>query len=241
MNKKIKSGSEIEKEIAVLFQNLKNVNELVDRIEIYLGKITGKELYDRTNIEVSIYFAFLSYEKKNNIKLVQNKRLINLLPFVKSLIIPNESKKKTSPKVIITKSPKLDSNMLTISVIDNCEALAPFVESCEQSFEVYLKLLESNNAFKKLHYFLKDNQDVADLLVGYIPDLKRNYLVELITKDLIPLSTIFVFFNFEKNVKENTEYFYKILKKKYSRQTIQSAIMRELENIKAFKFSANKY
>jgi hypothetical protein len=236
MNKKIKSGSEIKKEINSLFYNYKSENKLANSIKSYLDNISGKELIKRSEIKSIILIEILKRDAKHKSNLRFNKKLVNVFPFLKRY----NSLKSLLPTGLGDLSSFISDNsfMLVITdIIMMCKDFEKFRKMEGSTDTIYKQIMIENEAFRKLFMVLSKHKDVSKLLVSYLSEAKQKYHTELIIQKIIPLNSIFIYFDRDLDVKGNTEKFYLLLNKKFPKNTIQTAIHDNLEKIRADKFS----
>lgn len=235
MNKKIKSIKDIRKELDSLFQNIVDKNDLNSRVEKYLNGITGKELISEEEIKYMLMHRLDYYISGNYSKFYDRAKINELLPFERFV----KKRKKYKLKWSSIKYDKFHYtycyNMAeSYLALDN-----PEYKYNSMSKEVFLEKLKKDSDLEILYEFFTKNTTVECYIYYFIEDTKKRLLVSLIKNKLASLSSIFYFFDTSKDLRENREYFYKLLGGKFSRHTIQIALKRELKNIKAGKFNYN--
>ncbi len=238
MSIKIKSVKQIDKEIEEVFTDVKNRSELIQRIKDYVNNISGKEILSKNSIITSLYIRLVKYDARNGSKLCESKNLSDVLP-VESF---KRFKRKYTKLAELNpfNNPLYDKKHMPYILKYILESIL-FEEKKEWlTFEerrlMYLDLSERNKGFKKTHNFITKNQD-SEKLIEEFSDFKVKIIISgLIKKGIAPLNSIFYFFDKNKTVKENTEYFYRLVGERYSRNTLQMAISRELNNIKKGKY-----
>lgn len=238
MKIKIKSVKQINNEIEEIFTNVKSKSELIQRIKDFVNNITGKEMISKDHIITSLSVRLLKYDYQHSTKLLKSKELYDVL----HLELYQRTKKIFS-KIA-------DSNPFNILLSFDKEM--PFIAryifeyvlfekgkewvTFEDRRNKYFDLLKNDKTFKKIHNFVLRNRD-AEKLIEKTSDHKVKLIISgLINKGIAPLSSLFYFFDKDKTIKENTEYFYRLVGERYSRNTIQMAISRELNNIKKGKY-----
>lgn len=271
MNKKIKSAKEISLEIKSLFVNLKSKDDLADRLSTYINNITGKELINRVTIEVLIFNELKMFKEKNGNDFINYKKLNNIISQFHIFKLDLKGKKrKANPefnndelinqigvelillnlgfdapddndKIINSSFNNLLLNSITTFILIYSEQFQHYYSKFGKSKNFVQSVLNDNKSFKELNDFLRKKPEIVNILENMIISSQFQCVADLIIMDLAPLKSIFVFFDLEKNIKENTEYFYRFLKEKYSRHTIQTAITRELKNIKEGRFNHIKH
>ncbi len=232
MNKKIKSTKDIRKELDALFLNIVDKNDLTTRVEIFLNGITGKELIPEEEIKYMLMHRLDYYISGNCSKYYDKAKINELLPF--EMFVKKYKKDKFKWSRI-----KYDKFYYTYcyNIVESSLALDdPEYKYNSMSKEVFLKELKKDSDLEILYQFFTNNATVECYIYYFIEDTKKRLLVSLIKNKLASLSSIFYFFDNSKDLRENREYFYKLLGGKFSRHTIQVAIKRELKNIKAGKF-----
>ena len=232
MNKKIKSIKDIRREINALFINIVDKNDLTKKIEKYVNGITGKELMPEERIKNMLMHRLDYYFTVTGKKYYDKVNINKLLPFEDFVKKYKEESLKWSGK-------KLDVNDYTFcyDIIESYHAFFdPNYKYNSMSKTTFLKEIKNDNDLEELHKFFIKYPTVDGYIYYFIEDIKKRFLVSLIKNKLAPLSSIFYFFNNHKDLRENREYFYKLLGKKFTQHTIQLAIQRELKNIKAGKF-----
>ncbi|MFZ4590328.1 MAG: hypothetical protein ACOYN6_04980 [Ignavibacteria bacterium] len=227
--------SDIDSEIQSILDKSKKDVELVSSIFTFHSNISGHELIDKKNIEFLLVIQIIKFDAQNNRKLKRNKNLYEILPSLK--FIKNVSVKNSRLNKIASGFSKLTNSfneigILPLSIIHNNEEFHKYYGADNYVNEV----LNNSIPFKKLFIFLNKHKDVSKILESYINNVRKNFLSEMIQKEFTSLNSIFIYFDVKKNLKQNTEYFYTLLNKKYSRQTIQTTIRRDLKKIKSGKF-----
>lgn len=247
MNRKIKSGKEVKDEIRAIFESHKNVNELVENLNSYLNNLTGKELIKVDEIRSVIYYETLEYDKINNTSLKKNNDLRKLSSNFDMYDLLNKHTKKVK-KVLLDQYfsdlkktsfifSKTDSLKVPFDIILTCKDYEKYLSANLKTVDIFAIICKENPDYRMLFSFLNKNEDVSKLLNKFIFEAKQKQLVDLIINKIAPLNTIFVYFDNHKNIKENTNVFYEMLKKKFPRNIIQSTITRDLKKIKEGKFS----
>lgn len=233
MNKKIKSRKEIEKEIKSLFVNYNNVDEVVSRIKHYLNNISGKELINENEIIKIMFFGIWERKDKLGRLLKENKELQETYP---NFVIYGELNKLSKIGNFNNIFDGFPNFKISLDIAKTCMKYYKHQQLNLPDLELLNVVGKDDEAFCKIHKFISNNIDAAELLNMYQNDGKINFLRSLVIHKVAPVNTIFIFFNKDKNIKENTEFFYQLLNKKITRHTIQTAIMRDLEDIKKGKF-----
>lgn len=245
MKRQIKSKSEIKKEITAILDNASSDDKAATMIKSFLKKVTGKELINKREIENLVYIEILQRDFRNKTNLQKNKKIIEIIPKLKNI---DNIKKLFRKKILGVKPPNNKigvfynlfggvSPLLFLSdIILTAKEFEKYIELDTPGNNVFNIVSNDNPSFKKLLDFITNNEDVAELLIKYIADSKRKFLCDLITNKDVHLKSVFVYFDKDRNIKENTEYFYNLLNKKISRSTIQTAIHENLRKIKEGKY-----
>ncbi|MFA7361776.1 MAG: hypothetical protein WC139_12145 [Candidatus Kapaibacterium sp.] len=229
MNKKIKSIKDIHREINALFLNIVDKNDLTKRVEIFINGITGKELMSKEEIKDYLMYWLFYYFMKDGKRYYDKININKLLPF-------NNFIKNRSKNFLDQSTDRYESTLCYDIIESTYGMLDPEYKYNYLTKEVFLKDIKLDKELEKLYKFLLKYASVDSFIYYLIKDRKRRFLVSLIKNNLASLSSIFYFFNDSKDLRENREYFYKLLDGKFSRHTIQLAIQRELKNIRAGKF-----
>ncbi|MFA7361908.1 MAG: hypothetical protein WC139_12825 [Candidatus Kapaibacterium sp.] len=232
MSKIVKSSIDIQKEISVLLRNIVDKNDLTDRVGKFLTDITGKELIPEEKIKDILMRRLNRYFSSKGTKYYDKVKINKLLPF-------ENYKKKYNEKFIEGSRKKLDVNNSTFcyDIIESFYArFNPDYKYKSMSKEVFLTKIKKEKELEILHKFFIEYPTIDRYIISWIEDTKKRFLVSLIKNKLAPLTSIFCFFNDFMDLSENVEYFYKLLDRKTTRSTIQAAIRRAKENIKAGKF-----
>lgn len=238
MRKVIKSGKEINKEIEALFDNYKNDSELADRIKNYLANISGKELYTKREIENLVSSEIFERVRFRKIILEKNSPVFDLYPRLNRDDF--ESFNKNVKSVIRSHlyfEKHEDAIMLLTQIYLLIEEGPEMLRETFDQREWFPDLKRKNPVFAKLHSFLFKNSDVAEMLHKHVNNMNRETIVELILSGLIPLQSILLYFDIEKDIKENTIALYELLRTQIPRVNIQSVITDNIEKIKSGKFS----
>lgn len=251
MNRKIKSGNEIEKEIELLFETYKDDNILANKIIAYLKSITGKELIEPVEIASIMFQNILRCDAQFNRKLYTIKKLQKVFPDLITVAKIYNKKDDPDSEFYISKSkkPKKSSetelsetrkySRLPFDILNTCTGFEKYKNpELENAFSL---ALEENEPLNKLFIFLVENYDVGDLINTYLYDSKRYFLASLVLHKIVPLTSILMYFDRGMTIKENTEYFYNLLSKKISRLTIQNAIQDNLQRIKDGKYAIDLF
>lgn len=255
MKRKIKSSAEIGKEIRLLFNNAVSEKHLRFSIDNYLTNLTGKELISKEDIKKIISFEIVARHifggsdfSKKFILDYSTKRHRNLIrKLFESALIFNPNRKNINQEIFneLSKDLKISNvvydfryDELPLDIIKTCYDDINYIKEF-QSDKVQLikRISKSEKAFGLLNKLIEKDKEVSILLLDYVNRKKRKFIVQLVINRLIPLNAIFLYFNKNLNIKENTEKFYLMLNKKIPRNTIQLAIKRDLTNIKKGKFS----
>lgn len=229
MRKTIKSGKEIWKEIDSLFLNFKNDSELFDRINSYLEKVTGKELYSKRSIKSRIQIKLLLYILSGTLKLKNNSPIFAMFPLLSKLSI---RKNRASRDLLANFIKDLDigSNMFTYQFL-----LSVFSIWNDEKFDQsnnYSSYKFDNKAFLDLLRILDKNIDISILLYFNLHKTVRESVIDLIIGNIVPLKTLLIFFNRENNVKDNTQALYLLCRKKIPRTNIQQVITDNINSIR---------
>ena len=237
MRKVIKSGKDIQKEIDSLFENYKTDADLLERMSTYLENLTGKELYSKTLISNMVHSALCDQLRNGKITLDVNSPIIGMYPHLKDW---DNDRHKENMKYVYNSHRyfrKHSHAIILLSQIYNIldGGVEAMYEYWDQS-EWFPDMKKENPVFAKLHTFLIKNSDAAEMLHSHVNRMNQELIVELIIDDIIPLKSILLYFDVEKDIKENTIELYKILRNKIPRVNIQSVITDNLEMIKSGKF-----
>lgn len=255
MKRKIKSAHEIGKEILALFQDVKSEKHIRLSIDKYLSELTGKELISKEDIKKILSFEIASrhfyggvhytkkfindYCTKRHIFLIQS-----LLESIKTLDPENTKdnleifRELSNDLSILNVVFEYQYKELPLDIINTCFEDNKYVKELQSDKEELIKkICEKEKSFGKLYKLIEEDETISVLLLDYINRKKRKFIVQLVINRVIPLNAVFLYFNKNLNVKENTEKFYLMLNKKIPRNTIQLAIKRDLTNIKKGKFS----
>ncbi|MCX6156879.1 MAG: hypothetical protein NTY74_02755 [Ignavibacteriae bacterium] len=239
MNRIIKSQKEIQSEIKSIFTDFKTEKILVSRIKGYINNISGKELISKEFIlhlfvnEIAILF------KRKELDLRSNKQLLKLLPFIQfigSRFNVIEKSDKNFDKQVKDVCEHHALTNLPYEIISNYRDFKKYAELDYGVRKTSNLLSKENSSFSKFLSFIRSNPDVACFLDDFLYDYRKNYIFELVANKIIALNSILIYFDSNKNIKENTQEFYVLLKKKIPRHTIQAAIQDNLNKIKEDKF-----
>ncbi|MFA5012136.1 MAG: hypothetical protein WC644_09330 [Ignavibacteria bacterium] len=233
MRKIRKSRSEIEKEVQAIFRNRKPANEIILNIEEYLGKVTHKELINCDEILSIIYDEVHEYDEKMGTKLLNNKKIKLILEPIFQGIKEYEE--------IITESPDFDIDCPVQALIATmyfvCDEFKELRRHRYPTIELGEELSKENKSFKNLYSFLLKNKESAQLISDFSDQNTRYVIKNLIIDNIIPLQAILMYFDDTINIKQNTELFYRMLEKTFSRQSIQACILDNIDDISGGKFS----
>lgn len=255
MKRKIKSSAEIGKEITLLFNNALSEKHLRFSIDNYLINLTGKELISKEDIKKIISFEIVARHvfggsdfSKKFILDYSTKRHRNLVrKLFDSDLTFNPDARKIKQEIFNELSKDLSIlnvvydfryDDLSLDIMKTCYYDSKYVKEFQSDKEQLIKKIsESKKPFGLLNKLIKNNSDVSILILDYVNQKKRNFIVQLVINRVIPLNAIFLYFDKNANIKENIEKFYLMLNKKIPRNSIQLAIKRDLPNIKKGKFS----
>jgi hypothetical protein len=204
-----------------------------------LNNITGKELVQYYDISFKVCASILDFDKNNKNILKNNKKFKKLLPLLDNWYNRLTDKEfdywSDNPATKKTMS-ELKTRNLLVDIIykhDNYKGIVDmnlnFADMCSEAGK-------RDKNFKKIFDFFTRNKEIASIFYDIDDISKRELIIELIINKIIPFTAIFIYFDPEKDVKENTEHFFKLLNKKVSRNNIQSALRRELKGIIAGRF-----
>ena len=255
MKHKIKSYTEISKEIKELFDKNVNEKELSTSLDNYIAGITGHELIDKNEIENIVSnetaYRIIVEKRKFSQKFMSkysNKRqslsLKKIINVAKNLY---PDKKNNIEELLIEYFKDISDDVITIASV--CYNLhLDIIKTCPKYNQLQKKILNDPNkytsiecelaiSFKNLIQLLTEDSKIAFLFTEYVFYKKRNIIVDLVNKKIVPLNTMFIYFDTKINIKQNIERLYVMLNKKIPRNTIQLAIKRELPKIKKGKYS----
>ncbi len=237
MRKTIKSGEEINSDIQNIINNFQNENDLIDKINTYVNSLTGKELLTENEIKNMIESELFNKVLDEGLTFPKNSLVYELYPFLK---IKDVKQYKKRIKKFEKYHSNFHNNKYAILI------LTRLYHILDGEPELMYELLDSSDYFSlkyndypefmKLKLFLFKNKDVSEMLYKHINIMFRELVLDLIIEKIIPLKAILIYFNLEKNVKQNTEHFYNLLRSKVSRQNIQSVIMENIVSIRNGKF-----
>lgn len=242
MNKKIKTRKEVYKEIESLFFNPKSESVLCNRILRYLKNITGKELVDVKEIKDIIFNAIYNYDIDNNCNVRKNKSLNKLIPDL--MFIEGYFKIAQDPSSALCAAANMNKYSHIHIITDVAVKSKVFKKYRENETlvpNIIRQVTKDSPAFNKFTKFILDNSDVAELLDDYVCSVKFDYFVKQIINKIIPLTSVLIFFDKNKDITQNTQDLYILLEKKFPRQTIQSVIRDNLDNIRKGKFSGSLF
>lgn len=140
-------------------------------------------------------------------------------------------------KYLLTKKDENDKSKETIEqeIIDSYLRLLEFIYEGDKGPEYggeIIDLTESKKkkkVFKEIEKVLRVNPKVTEFLYNSMGRYQYETFFELIFGGNMPLSSIKSAIDFDKSIKENTEYFYKKLWKTHSRLSIQNIVATEFK------------
>ena len=238
MRKLIKSGEELKNEIKALFENYENDARLLGRIQTFLDKITGKELFSKLQIKNMVDDELFRRFLDRKFIFEKDSPLFDLYPLYKNFDI---DKFKKNVKWATKTHQHFRNNshaILLLSQIYNLfdEYGVEVIDEYWDQSEFFPDLRKENPTFAKLQIFLYKNKDVAQMLYNHLCRMVRETIVQLVIDGIIPLKSLLIYFNPKLNVKQNTEKLYNFCRRKIPRLNIQQAITDNIESVRKGKY-----
>ena len=243
MNKKIKTRKDIEKEIDDLLINFKTGKLLAHRINQFLDNISGKEIITRWEIKAIIFNKILSVIKDPEKNFIVHKDLIRIFPILGIInkdidgfrADANKKSDENNKEDVQFEFPS--SYKIPFHIMNMHKERYTFVDTVMLSLGYLENLFSINGRINDLFLFLNNNKDLSDLLQEYIYFSQKELIKNMVLQKIAPLNLIFIFFDLDKSVKENTNELYLLLNKEFPKTTIQTAIHANLDKIRKGTFS----
>jgi hypothetical protein len=220
MRKVRKSIKDITNEIQYIIKNNNTGTDLNIAIKKYLDNLTGKECLVKPKIELMFCFEI----NKVKPELFDDDNFINNCSISKKFLFKRNLNKYSKLFSTLTYNSGFYCQSIILQIIYKNRDKIKFDELKDDIPDI----LKREKSLMKFYRYISENFEISKLLyetIHKIPDLT---ILEWIENKKIPLSTIKHLFDKYKDNKENIEYFYKALNKKFSKTQILDSITKSL-------------
>ncbi|MDQ3019976.1 MAG: hypothetical protein M3R36_05315 [Bacteroidota bacterium] len=231
MKKKLKSLTDINKEIDQIFENYNNLNELTNKINNYILNITGKELVSKFHIYSRIVIKAKMHFRKNP---YLYRKFTKNVPII---FIENNVPEVIKDFKYISTNQNIELQIFMSDIISHSKEFdvsTKEYKNYENIFDMDLKVIKENKKLSKLYAFLEKNTDITKLLYNFLIEYENEILLNLILEKKLNKDYLIYFIDKKLDLKQNVEYLYDKLEKKLPKQklhriSIQQALQKGLK------------